>query len=183
MSWCRRCSRRCAASAMPPPAPSRLWLACCMEEEEASEPPVPHCWSGDADGVRASKVEHSVEDLGGDGDLGGAGLVAVETQPVTDDLLPTRELALNAGSFVVAAVALPGHSPFPGDRLDVTVALARVSLGAGLPSDWGCGGGQGMTGRVFGWLGIKDGVGFAPGGNRDRGIGPKRRRDGNRPPR
>ena len=25
MSCCRRCSRRCAASAMPPPAPSRLW--------------------------------------------------------------------------------------------------------------------------------------------------------------
>jgi hypothetical protein len=56
-------------------------------------------------------------------------------------------------------------------------------LPEGLPSDWGCGGGQGMTGRVFGWLGIKDGVGFAPGGNRDRGIGPKRRRDGDRPPR
>jgi hypothetical protein len=36
----------------------------------------------------------------------------------------------------------------------------------GLSSDWGYGGGQGMTGRVFGWLGIKDGVGFAPGGNR-----------------
>ena len=43
-----------------------------------------------------SKVEHSVEDLGGDGDLGGPGLVAVEAQPVTDDLLPARELALNA---------------------------------------------------------------------------------------
>jgi hypothetical protein len=25
LSCCRRCSRRCAASAMPPPAPSRLW--------------------------------------------------------------------------------------------------------------------------------------------------------------
>jgi hypothetical protein len=37
-----------------------------------------------------------VEDLGGDGDLCGAGLIAVETQPVADDLLPARELALNA---------------------------------------------------------------------------------------
>src|SRR3954469_25744423 len=69
------------------------------------------------------QVEHSVEDLGGDGDLGGPGLVAVEAQPVTDDLLPARELALDAGPFIVAAVALPGHSPVPGDRLDVAVAL------------------------------------------------------------
>src|SRR3954467_9172498 len=47
----------------------------------------------------------------------------------------------------------------------------------GLPSDWGCNGGWGMTGRVFGWLGNKNGMGFAPGGDRGRGFGPKRRRD------
>src|SRR3954454_1885341 len=93
--------------------------------------PSPRRWSGDADGVRASKVEHSVEDLGGDGDLGGSGLVAVETQPVTDDPLPARELALNAGSFVIAAVALPGYPPVPGDRLDVDVALSRLGVGSG----------------------------------------------------
>src|SRR3954471_19659760 len=93
--------------------------------------PIPRCRSGDADGVRASKVEHSVEDLGGDGDLGGPGLVAVETQPVTDDLLPARELALNAGSFVIAAVALPSHSPFPGDRLDVAIALGGLGIRRG----------------------------------------------------
>jgi DNA-binding transcriptional MocR family regulator len=42
---------------------------------------------------------------------------------------------------------------------------------------------QGMTGRVFDRLGIKDGVGFAPGGDRGRGVEPKRRRDGDRPSR
>jgi hypothetical protein len=31
-------------------------------------------------------------------------------------------------------------------------------MAMGLSSDWGCGGGQGMTGRVFGWLGIRNGV-------------------------
>ena len=62
-------------------------------------------------------------DLGRDSDFGGAGLVAVEAQPVTDDLLPARELALDTGPLIIAAVALPGHSPFPGDRLDVAVAL------------------------------------------------------------
>ena len=45
-------------------------------------------------------MEHSVEDLGGDSDLGGPGLVAVEAQPVTDDLLPARELALDTGPLL-----------------------------------------------------------------------------------
>ena|SRR5690349_10401462 len=57
---------------------------------------------------------------------------------------------------------------------------SAIKNGQGLPSDWGSSGEQSMTGRVFGWLGIKDGVGFAPGGNRGRGIGPQRRRDGDR---
>ena len=32
---------------------------------------------------------------------------------------------------IIAAVALPGHSPFPGDRLDVAVALGGVGVGGG----------------------------------------------------
>ena len=46
---------------------------------------------------RSSGDQHLVEHLGRDGDLGGPGLVAVEAQPVTDDLLPARELALDTG--------------------------------------------------------------------------------------
>jgi hypothetical protein len=53
----------------------------------------------------------------------------VEAQPVTDDLLPAGELALDLGSFVIAAVALLGHSPFPGNHLDVTVTLGRIGIG------------------------------------------------------
>jgi len=37
--------------------------------------------------------------------------------------------------------------------------------------------------RASFWLGIKDWVGYAPGGNRGRWIEPKRRRDGDRPTR
>jgi hypothetical protein len=33
-----------------------------------------------------------------------------------------------------------------------------------LPKVWGCGGRQGMTGRVFGWLGIRNGVGLVETG-------------------
>jgi hypothetical protein len=54
-------------------------------------------------------------------------------QPVTDDLLSARELTLNAGSFVIAAVALPGYPPFAGDHLDVALApqILNVGLEAG----------------------------------------------------
>jgi hypothetical protein len=38
----------------------------------------------------------------------------VETQPITDDLLPARELAFDAGSFVIAAVALLSGICFSG---------------------------------------------------------------------
>jgi len=69
-----------------------------------------------------------------------------------------------------------------GYRLWAETDRAEVAGKAGgLPRDWGCGGGQGMTGRVFDRLGIKDGMGFAPGGDWGRWVEPKRRRDGDRP--
>ena len=85
-----------------------------------------------------------VEDLGCDGDLGG--LVAVETQPITDDLLPTCELALDFSPLIVAAVALPGHPPFPGDCLDVAVALGVSAVALSTASARG-----GTTITAAGW--------------------------------
>src|SRR6478752_1651995 len=60
-------------------------------------------------------------------------------QPVTDDLLPARELTLNAGSFVIAAVALPGYPPFAGDHLDVAVAPSGFGVGGGAEHGIGTG--------------------------------------------
>ena len=54
-----------------------------------------------------------------------------ERGKITDDLLPARELALDAGPFIVATVALPSHSPLVGDRLDVAVALGGIGLCVG----------------------------------------------------
>jgi hypothetical protein len=90
--------------------------------------PVPRYQSCDADGARASKVEPSVEDRGRDGDLGSPGLVAVEAQSIPADLVPARDLALNAGPLIRATVSRPGPSPFPGDHLDVAVALGGVGV-------------------------------------------------------
>ena len=52
----------------------------------------------------------------------------METQPVTDDLLPARELALDLSPLIVAAVALPGRPPFLCDRLDMAVALGGLGV-------------------------------------------------------
>jgi len=69
--------------------------ACCTEKEEAKETPLPAVDHATRTEFGPSKVEHLVEHRGGDGDLGGLGLVAVEAQPIPDDLLPTRDLALD----------------------------------------------------------------------------------------
>ena len=82
-----------------------------------------------------------------------------------------------------APVACPSWIDNNRNRVERLWARLKEWRAVGLPRDWGCGGGQGMTARVFGWLGIKDGMGFAPGGNQDRWVEPKRRRDGDRPPR
>jgi len=67
---------------------------------------------------------------------------------------------------------------------DKTFAFqCHLDLPVELSSDWGSRAEQDMTDRVFGWLGIKDGVGFAFGENRCRWVEPKRRRDGDRLPR
>jgi hypothetical protein len=86
--------------------------------------PSPHGWSGDADGVRTSEVEHAVEHRGGDGDLDSLRLIGMEAQRVADHLLPAPDLALDPGPLVVAAVPLPDHPSCLGDPLDVTVALS-----------------------------------------------------------
>src|SRR6476661_5685592 len=66
--------------------------------------------SGNMDGIRVSEIEHAVENLDGDGDLGDLSLVGVEAQAIADDALPTPDLALHASSKIVAAVPLPSHA-------------------------------------------------------------------------
>src|SRR5690349_734879 len=105
-----------------------------------------------------------------------------KTQRTKLALLVSTMLDVRSANLMDLAAGLPRDV----DRTDMRYQWIARLLGnplVGLPSDWGCGGGWGMTGRVFGWLGNKNGMGFAPGGNRGRGFGPKRRRDDDRAPR
>jgi hypothetical protein len=48
-------------------------------------------------------------------------------------------MALDPGPLIIAAVALPGHPPFPGDRLDVAIALGGIGVGCGAEHGIGTG--------------------------------------------
>jgi hypothetical protein len=85
--------------------------------------------SSHADGVRASEVEHAVEDHDANGDLGDLRLIGMEVQRLAEDALSARHLALHASPLAVAAGLLPPHPPGLADHLDVTVALGGSGLG------------------------------------------------------
>ncbi len=76
--------------------------------------------SGDTDGVRASKLEHAVEDVNSDVYLGRPAPVRVRAQPVTDHLLEARHRSLGSGALGVAGRSLPGHAAVFGNMLEVT---------------------------------------------------------------
>jgi hypothetical protein len=53
------------------------------------------------DGVRASQLQHPVQDMNGDADLGRPTLILARAKPVTDDLLVAPDGGLNAAPFVI----------------------------------------------------------------------------------
>jgi hypothetical protein len=48
---------------------------CCTDRLVNALSPPPACGLGDADGLRASKLEHAVQDFDGDGRLGSTALI------------------------------------------------------------------------------------------------------------
>lgn len=60
--------------------------------ERSKRSPHPRWRSGNANGFRASEVEHTVEGRDANGDLGGLRLIGVEAQRVAKDTFPARHL-------------------------------------------------------------------------------------------
>ena len=77
-----------------------------------SRNPQPHLRSSDADGVRASQLQHPVQDMNGDADLGRPPLILARAQPVPNDLLVAPDGGLNAAPFVVAGQLPPPDPAF-----------------------------------------------------------------------
>ncbi len=60
---------------------------CCIDQWERRNHPYPVPRSGDADGLRASQLQHAVEDVDGNLHLGRPTLIRARAQPVADHLL------------------------------------------------------------------------------------------------
>src|SRR4051812_33088057 len=102
---------------------------CCTGRGRGRTGPSPVLGSCDADGLRASQLQHAVERVDADVDLGHAAPVGARVQPVPDHALVPRDGRLGPGAGVVARRLLPSHAPLLGDELEVAVPLRRRSLG------------------------------------------------------
>jgi hypothetical protein len=83
----------------------RLWravAACCMGRQIGRVEPYPHSGSRDPDILRAPKVQHAVQHVGGDGHFGRPSPVCLRAQFITDDALPSRCVGLHQSAPVVA---------------------------------------------------------------------------------
>src|SRR3954471_20856735 len=68
---------------------SSLAAPCCMDRRCGRTEPDPCSGLCDADVLRASQLQHSVQHIGRDGHLARLSPVRLEAQPVTDDALPS----------------------------------------------------------------------------------------------
>src|SRR4051795_1867944 len=75
---------------------------CCMDQGCGRNDPFPVLGSCDADGLRASQLQHAVQDLDGDVHLGRPTLIRTRAQPVPDHALEPADGGLGAGPFRVS---------------------------------------------------------------------------------
>src|SRR4051795_2017890 len=77
----------------------------------------------DADVFRASELQHSVQHVGCDGYLGRLSPVRLRTDPLADDALPARDIALHESAPVVPRCPLPAHAAALCNASQMSVAL------------------------------------------------------------
>ena len=97
--------RACAQSQTACVGPTRqsqlICATCCMDRRCGRIEPHPCSGLYDADVLRASQLQHSVQHIDGDRHLGRLSPVRLRAQPFTDDALPARHIGLHQGAPVV----------------------------------------------------------------------------------
>src|SRR4051812_22535723 len=88
--------------------------------------------SCDADGLRASELEHAVQSTNGDRDFCGLTIVCARTERIADHPFVARDRRLRLGPGVVAGSLRPAPTATFGAQLQMPVALGRRGRG-GLP--------------------------------------------------
>src|SRR4051812_22356233 len=77
----------------------------------------PRLRSGDTDRLRASQLQHAVQDRDADVHLGGLTLVRARAQPVADHPFKPADRCLSQRTAIVAGGFLPTHTAVLGDKL------------------------------------------------------------------
>src|SRR4051794_33406811 len=100
------------------------WISGCGRTE-----PDPCSGSYDADVLRASQLQYSVQHVGRGGHLARLSPLCLRPQPISEDALPARDVGLHESAPVVPRRLLPAHAATLGDASQMLVALRRRGLG------------------------------------------------------
>src|SRR3954449_11237767 len=84
------------------PCPEGGVHRCCMDRGCGRTEPDPCSGSCNADVLRTSQLQHSVQHVGRDGHLDRLSPVRLEAQPVANDALPARDIGLHESPPVVS---------------------------------------------------------------------------------
>src|SRR3954466_11589493 len=87
--------------------------------------PLPRPGSSGADVIRASQLQHAVQDLDRHVHLSRPTLIRTRAQPVPDHALEPADGGLGPGARIVARGILPAHPALLGDELQGPAASAR----------------------------------------------------------
>src|SRR3954447_20241461 len=105
----------------------------CTDQRDGRTDPNPCPASRDADGLRAAELQHPVQDMDADGDLGRSAAVRARPERVADHPLVAGDRRLGQRATVVPRGLLPADAPVLGDGPEVPVALRR----RGSAGPWG----------------------------------------------
>src|SRR4051812_47228797 len=104
------------------------WSAVLHGSVGGAHSPLPRSGSCNADGLRASQLQHAVQSMDGNVHLGHPTLVRAAAQSVTDHLLEPADGGFDAGSGGVAGRLLPSRSSVLSDGLQMAIPLRRRGL-------------------------------------------------------
>jgi hypothetical protein len=102
---------------------------CCTDKLCGRAEPYPCSGLRDADVLRASELEHAVQDVGSNGHFGRPTPVHGRAQRIADHPLPAGNVRLDQGAPIIAGCLPPAHAAALGDASQMPVALRRRDLG------------------------------------------------------
>jgi hypothetical protein len=89
--------------------------------------PAPCLWLNDTNGLRASKLQHAVQGLNGDGDLRRAAVFRPRAQRISNHAFEAADGGLHQRPTLIPGSLLPAHASMLRDALEMPIALRGSS--------------------------------------------------------